>query len=51
MAIDKELLDRLLAGRDPHKLFAQDGLIDELKKALTERMLENGLCEVKCLVL
>ena len=39
MAIDKELLDQLLAGRDPQELFARDGLIDELKKALSERML------------
>jgi putative transposase len=39
MAIDKELLDQLLAGRDPQELFAKDGLIDELKKALSERML------------
>ena len=39
MAIDKELLDQLLDGRDPQELFARDGLIDELKKALSERML------------
>jgi putative transposase len=39
MAIDKELLDQLLAGRDPQELFAKDGLIDELKKSLSERML------------
>ncbi|SKC01853.1 Transposase, Mutator family [Sphingopyxis flava] len=39
MAIDKEVLDQLLAGRDPQELFAKDGLIDELKKALSERML------------
>ena len=43
MAIDKELLDRLLAGRDPQELFARDGLIDELKKALSERMLAAEL--------
>jgi len=43
MAIDKELLDQLLAGRDPHELFARDGLIDELKKALSERMLAAEL--------
>src|SRR3546814_907707 len=43
MAIDKELLDQLLAGRDPEKLFARDGLIDELKKALSERMLAAEL--------
>jgi putative transposase len=43
MAIDKELLDQLLAGRDPHDLFAKDGLINELKKALSERMLAAEL--------
>ena len=39
MAIEKELLDQLLAGRDPQELFAKDGLVDELKKALSERIL------------
>src|SRR3546814_12052471 len=39
MAIDKEVLEQLLAGRDPQELFAKNGLIDELKKALSERML------------
>ena len=39
MAIEKELLDQLLAGRDPQELFSKDGLLDELKKALSERML------------
>jgi putative transposase len=39
MAIEKEVLDQLLAGRDPQELFAKDGLLDELKKALSERML------------
>jgi putative transposase len=39
MAIDKEVLDQLLAGRDAQELFAKDGLLDELKKALSERML------------
>jgi len=43
MAIDKELLDQLLAGRDPKELFAKDGLLDELKKALSERMLSAEL--------
>lgn len=45
MAIDKEVLDRLLAGRDPQELFAKDGLLDELKKALSERMLTAELDE------
>ena len=35
MTIGKELLDQLLAGRDPQDLFGQDGLVDELKKALS----------------
>lgn len=43
MAIDKEVLDQLLAGRDPEELFAKDGLLDELKKALSERMLSAEL--------
>jgi len=43
MAIDKEVLDQLLAGRDSQELFAKDGLIDELKKALSERMLSAEL--------
>ena len=43
MAIDKALLDQLLAGRDPQELFAKGGLIDDLKKALSERMLAAEL--------
>lgn len=43
MAIDKELLDRLLSGRDPKDLFSKDGLLDDLKKALSERMLDAEL--------
>lgn len=39
MAIDKDLLDRLLAGRDARELFGSVGLLDELKKALSERIL------------
>ena len=39
MAIEKELLDQLLAGRDPNEVFAKDGLLDDLKKALSERMI------------
>lgn len=38
MAIEKEVLDRLLAGRDPEELFARDGLLDELKKALAAEL-------------
>jgi hypothetical protein len=33
MAIEKDLLDQLLAGRDPKDVFNKDGLVDELKKA------------------
>ncbi|WP_229710738.1 IS256 family transposase, partial [Novosphingobium indicum] len=40
---DKDLLDQLLSGRDPQDLFAKDGLIAELKKALSERMLAAEL--------
>ena len=36
MAIEKELLDQLLEGRDPETVFTQDGLLDELKKGLWE---------------
>ena len=43
MAIDKDVLDQLVAGRDPQELFAKDGSLDELKKALSERMLSAEL--------
>ena len=39
MAIKKNTLDELLAGRDPQAVFSKDGLFDELKKALAERVL------------
>lgn len=45
MAIEQELLDQLLAGRDPQELFSKDGLVDELKKALSERILNTELDE------
>ncbi len=45
MAIEKELLDQLLAGRDPKELFAKNGLLDDLKKALSERILNTELDE------
>ena len=35
MAIEKELLDQLLGGRDPNEVFAKGGLLDDLKKALS----------------
>jgi len=43
MVIDKDMLDRLFAGRDPQDLFAEHGLLDELKKTLSERMLSAEL--------
>ncbi len=43
MAIEKELLDQFLAGRDSQESFAKDGLFDELKKALSERILNAEL--------
>lgn len=39
MAIEKDLLDQLLEGHDPQDVFGKDGLVDELKKALSERIL------------
>ncbi len=45
MAIERELLDQLLAGRDPNDVFARDGLLDDLKKALSERILNAELDE------
>jgi putative transposase len=45
MAIEKELVDQLLAGREPNEVFAKDGLLDELKKALSERILNAELDE------
>jgi putative transposase len=38
-AIKNEVLDELLAGRDPKTVFDSNGLLDELKKALAERIL------------
>ena len=45
MAFEKELLDRLLAGRDPNDVFARDGLVVDLKKSLSERILIADLDE------
>ena len=45
MAIPKELLDQLLAGRNPKELFSKNGLLDDLKKALSERILNAELDE------
>lgn len=43
MAIEKEVLEQLLAGRDPQDVFTKDGLFDELRKALSERILNAEL--------
>lgn len=43
MAIEKDLLDQILAGRDPQNLFVKDDLVDELKKSLSERLLKAQL--------
>src|ERR687893_2020494 len=37
--IPDQLLDQLLAGRDPQAALGKDGLVDELKRALAERAL------------
>lgn len=37
--------DQLLSGRDPKDVFSKDGLFDELKKALAERVLNAELDE------
>jgi putative transposase len=42
MALDKDLLDRLLEGRAPSERFARDGVLDDLTKALAERILNAG---------
>ncbi len=44
-AISDQLLDQLLAGADPKTVFAKDGLLDELKKALSERFLNAEIDE------
>jgi putative transposase len=45
MTIEKDVLDQLLSGRDPKAIFSKDGLVDELKKALSERILRTALDE------
>ena len=45
MAIKKELVDELLKDADPKKVFGSEGLLDEIKKALAERMLNAELDE------
>jgi putative transposase len=62
-AIPDEVLDRLLSGSDPRAALAEGGLLDGLKKALAERVLNaemddhlntgepdgRGLSEISCL--
>ena len=43
MSIDEERLDQLMEGRDASELFSKDGLLDDLKKALSERALNAEL--------
>ncbi len=43
MAVEQEVLDALLSDRDPAAVFRRDGLLDELKKALSERILNAEL--------
>ena len=45
MTIDTKLLDELLGDRDPGEVFSKDGLFDDLKKALAERILDAELDE------
>jgi putative transposase len=45
MAIEKELLHQLLADRGADEVFSKDGLLDDLKKALSERILNAELDE------
>lgn len=45
MAISKQVLDELLGERDPNEVFSKDGLLDDLKKALAERILNSELDE------
>lgn len=40
-----DLIDQLLAERDPNEVFAKAGLLDDLKKALSERILSAELDE------
>ena len=39
MAIKNEIMDELLKGVDPKKVFSSEGLLAEIKKALAERIL------------
>ena len=43
MSIDKDLLDRLMAGRSAGDLFGRTGILAELTKALAERALSTEM--------
>src|SRR5271166_3540717 len=43
MTIRNELIDELLAGRDPGSVMRQDGLLGELKQALLNRLMAAEL--------
>ena len=43
MAIKKEVLDALLAGAEGREVFGKNGLFNDLKKALAERMLNTEM--------
>jgi putative transposase len=43
MTIRNEVLEELLADKAPGEVFSPDGLLDELKKALAERILNAEL--------
>src|SRR3974390_2762728 len=43
MTIRDEIIDELLSGQDPKAVFSKDGLLDALKKALAERILDAEL--------
>ena len=43
MTIRDEIIDELLSGEDPQAVFAKDGLVEALKKALAERILDAEL--------
>ena len=43
MAIQKEIVDELLKEADPKTVFSSEGSLDEIKKALAERMLNAEL--------
>ena len=43
MSIDKDLLNRLMAGCSPGDLFGKTGILAELTKALAERALSTEM--------